>query len=173
MTSRSTNKAAKPEKAAKAKPAAKAVKKSTASSTLAKDKKAGVVLLSGGNPQIAKGDGDASVQAYIAAMPGWKQDVGRYLDALIVRTVPHATKAVKWNTPFYGLEGKGFFLGFHCLTKYVKVSFFKGTSMKPIPPGESKQKDIRYLDIYENDKPDEKLLASWILQASKLPCWTP
>lgn len=171
MTSRSSSKTGKPEKADK--PSAKAAKKATAKSALKKDGKTGVVLLSGGNPQIAKGDGDAPVQAYIAAMPGWKQDVGRYLDDLIVRTVPHATKAVKWNTPFYGLEGKGFFIGFHCLTKYVKVSFFKGTSMKPIPPGESKQKDVRYLDIYENEKLDEKLLASWILQASKLPCWAP
>ena len=164
MTSRATSKTAKPV----AKTPAKAAKPA-----LAKDTKTGVVLLSGGNPQIAKGDGDAPVQAYIAGMPGWKQGVGRYLDDLIVRTVPHATKAVKWNTPFYGLEGKGFFIGFHCLTKYVKVSFFKGTSMKPIPPGESKQKDVRYLDIYENDKPDEKLLASWIKQASELPSWTP
>ena len=168
MTSRATNKTDK-----SAKPAAKAPAKTAKKPALKKDEKPGVVLLSGGNPQIAKGDGDAPVQAYIAAMPGWKQDVGRYLDDLIVRTVPHVTKAVKWNTPFYGLEGKGFFIGFHCLTKYVKVSFFQGASMKPIPPGESKQKDVRYLDIYENDKPDEKQLASWILQASKLPCWTP
>lgn len=171
MTSRSTNKTGKPEKAAKV--PAKAGKKASVKPALKKDGKAGVVLLSGGNPQIAKGDGDVPVQAYIAAMPGWKQDIGRYLDDLIVRTVPHVTKAVKWNTPFYGLEGKGFFIGFHCLTKYVKVSFFKGASMKPIPPGESKQKDVRYLDIYENDELDEKLLASWILQASKLPCWAP
>lgn len=170
MTNPSTKKTGKPRKAAStvkvsAKPASRATSK--------KDQSTGVVLLSGGNPQIAKGDGDAPVQAYIAAMPGWKQDVGRYLDALIVRTVPRVTKAVKWNTPFYGLEGKGFFLGFHCLTKYVKVSFFQGASMKPIPPGESKQKDVRYLDIYENDKPDEKLLAGWIKQASELPCWMP
>lgn len=175
MTSRPTNQTGKPEKAGKpsAKAPTEAAKKATPKPALKKDGKAGVVLLSGGNPQIAKGDGDAPVQAYLEAMPGWKQDIGRYLDDLIVRTVPHVTKAVKWNTPFYGLEGKGFFIGFHCLTKYVKVAFFQGASMKPVPPGESKQKDVRYLDIYENDNLDEKLLASWILQASKLPCWKP
>jgi hypothetical protein len=129
----------------------------------------GVVLLSGGNPQIAKADGDAPVQAYIAAMPGWKCDVGRMLDTLIERTVPHVRKAVRWNTPFYGLEKNGWFLGYHCLTKYVKVSFFRGTSLRPVPPGESKQKEVRYLDIYENDQIDKELLSSWIRQASELP----
>src|SRR6267378_495957 len=114
-----------------------------------------VKLLSGGNPQIAKADGDAPVQAYIAAMPGWKRDIGKRLDALIVRTVPNVRKAVKWNTPFYGLEGHGFFLGFHCMTKYVKVAFFRGTSLRPVPPGGSKQKEVRYLDIHENDKLNE------------------
>ena len=104
-------------------------------------------LLSGGNPQIAKADGDAPVQAYIAAMPGWKRDVGRRLDALIARTVPGVHKAVKWNTPFYGIEGQGWFLGFHCITKYVKVAFFRGTSLRPLPPGESKRKEGRDLDI--------------------------
>ena len=128
-----------------------------------------VVLLSGGNPQIAKADGDAPVQAYIAAMPGWKRDIGKRLDALIVQTVPHVRKAVRWNTPFYGIEGQGWFLGFHCITKYVKVAFFRGTSLHPLPPGESKQKDVRYLDIYEDDELDEKLVASWIKQASELP----
>jgi hypothetical protein len=128
-----------------------------------------VVLLSGGNPQIAKDDGDVPVQAYIAAMPGWKRDVGRWLDALIVRTVPGVRKAVRWNTPFYGLEGQGWFLGFHCITKYVKVAFFRGASLRPLPPGESKQKEVRYLDIYEDDQLDEKLVASWIRQASELP----
>src|SRR5439155_2179191 len=108
-----------------------------------------VVLLSGGNPQIAKADGDVPVQAYIAAMPGWKRDLGKRLDALIVRTVPGVRKAVKWNTPFYGIEGQGWFLGFHCFTKYVKVAFFRGTSLRPVPPGESKQKEVRYLDIHE------------------------
>ena len=127
------------------------------------------VLLSGGNPQIAKADGDAPVQAYIAAMPGWKGDVGRRLDALIVRTVPHVSKAVRWNTPFYGIEGQGWFLGFHCLTKYVKVAFFRGTSLHPLPPVESKQKEVRYLHIYEDERLDEELVASWIRQASELP----
>ena len=131
------------------------------------------VLLAGGNPQIAKADGDAPVQAYIAAMPGWKRDIGLRLDALIVRTVPHVRKAVKWNSPFYGIEGKGWFLSFHCLTKYVKVGFFRGTSLRPLPPGESKQKEARYLDIYQDDQLDEELVASWIKQASKLPGWVP
>ncbi len=130
-------------------------------------------LLSGGNPQIAKGDGDAPVQAYIAAMPDWKSEVGRRLDALIVRTIPGVHKAVKWNSPFYGIESQGWFLSFHCFVKYVKVAFFRGTSLRPVPPGESKSKDTRYLDIYENDEIDEKLLAEWIRQASELPGWVP
>src|SRR5262245_33194930 len=130
-------------------------------------------LLSGGNPQIAKGDGDAPVQAFIAAMPGWKRDVGRRLDALIVRTVPNVRKAVKWNSPFYGMEGRGWFLDFHCFTKYVKVAFFRGASLRPVPPGESKHKDVRYLDIHEDDPFDEKLVVSWIRQASELPGWVP
>lgn len=128
-----------------------------------------VVLLSGGNPQIAKADGDAPVQAYIAAMPGWKRDVGRRLDALIVRTVPHVCKAVRWNTPFYGIEGQGWFLGMHCITKYVKVAFFRGTMLRPLPPVESKQKDVRYWHIFEGEPFDEALVASWIQQAAKLP----
>jgi len=134
--------------------------------------KAGPVkLLSGGNPQIAKADGDAPVQAYIAAMPGWKRDVGNRLDALIVRTVPGVCKAVKWNTPFYGAgdEGQGWFVGFHCLAKYVKVAFFRGTSLHPVPPGESRQKEVRYLDIHEDDALDEAQLAAWVKQASQLP----
>ena len=136
--------------------------------------KAGRVrLLSGGNPQIAKADGDAPVKTYIAAMPGWKRDVGQRLDALIERTVPGVCKAVRWNTPFYGMEGRGWFLGFHCLTKYVKVSFFRGTSLRPVPPGESTQKEVRYLNIRETDQFDEALVASWITQAAKLPGWTP
>jgi len=126
-------------------------------------------LLAGGNPQIARGDGDGPVQAYIAALPGWKRDVGRRLDALIVRTVPKVRKAVRWNSPFYGLEGEGWFLGIHCLTKYIKVGFFRGTSLRPVPPDESKQQDVRYLHIYADDLLDEKLVASWIRQASKLP----
>jgi hypothetical protein len=130
-------------------------------------------LLAGGNPQIAKADGDAPVQAYIAAMPGWKRDIGRRLDALIERAVPGVTKAVKWNSPFYGIEGSGeetgWFLSFHCFTKYVKVAFFRGTSLRPVPPGTSKSKDTRYLDIHEHDPLDEAQLAAWVRQASRLP----
>jgi hypothetical protein len=132
-------------------------------------KSAKPTLLSGGNPQIAKGDGDAPVRAYIAAMPGWKRDVGRRLDAIIVRTVPGVHKAVKWNSPFYGVEGNGWFLNLHCFTKYVKVAFFRGTSLRPVPPGESKHKEVRYLDIREDDEFDEKQFALWVKQASKLP----
>ena len=134
-------------------------------------KKAKPTLLSGGNPQIAKADGDAPVQAYITAMPGWKRDVGRCLDALITRTVPGVRKAVKWNSPFYGMEGQGWFLSFHCFTRYVKVTFFRGVSLRPVPPGESKQKDVRYLDIHEDDPIDEARLAAWVKQASRLPGW--
>ena len=131
------------------------------------------VLLAGGNPQIAKSDGDGPVQTYIAAMPGWKRDVGRRLDSLIARTVPGVRKAVKWNSPFYGVEGQGWFLNFHCFTKYVKVAFFRGTSLRPIPPGESKHKHVRYFDIHEDDELDETQLASWVKQASELPGWIP
>ncbi len=126
-------------------------------------------LLAGGNPQIAKGDGDAPVQAYIAAMPGWKRDVGRRLDALIVRNVPNVRKAVRWNSPFYGVEGQGWFLGFHVFTYYVKVTFFRGTSLRPIPPGGT-SKDARWIDIHEEDL-DEALLATWIEQAASIPGW--
>ena len=128
-----------------------------------------VKLLSGGNPQIAKGYGDAPVQAYIAAMPGWKRDVGRRLDEIIERTVPEVYKAVKWNSPFYGIEGQGWFLGIHCYTKYIKVAFFRGTSLRPVPPGQSKQKEVRYLDIHEDDPLDEDQLAAWVKQASQSP----
>jgi hypothetical protein len=130
-------------------------------------------LLSGGNPQIAKGDGDAPVQAYIDAMPGWKRDVGQRLDALIVRNVPEVRKAVKWNSPLYGIEGRGWFLGYHCLTKYVKVAFFRGTSLAPVPPGASKSPDTRYLDIHEGDRLDEEQFAAWVRQAAALPGWIP
>jgi hypothetical protein len=130
-------------------------------------------LLAGGNPQIAKAEGDAPVQAYIAAMPGWKSDVGRRLDTLIARTVPAVRKAVKWNSPFYGVEGQGWFLNFHTFTKYVKVAFFRGTSLRPVPPGESKHKEVRYLDIHENDALDEAQLVTWIRQAAALPGWVP
>ena len=126
-------------------------------------------LLAGGNPQIAKADGDAHVQAYIAAMPGWKRDVGRRLDALIGRTVPGVRKAVKWNSPLYGVEGRGWFLGMHCFTNYVKVAFFRGTSLRPVPPGASKSKDTRYLDIHEDDQLDEAQLDTWVKQACQLP----
>ena len=129
-----------------------------------------VTLLSGGNPQIPKGEGDEPVQAFIAAMPGWKQQIGRDLDALIVRTVPKVQKAVKWNSPFYGIEGKGWFLNFHVYARYVKVTFFKGSSLKPMPPGESKHAEVRYLDIPEAGF-DEKQLTAWIKQAAKLPGW--
>ena len=125
-------------------------------------------LLSGGNPQIAKGYGNAPVQAYIAAMPGWKRDVGRRLDAIIARTVPNVYKAVKWNSPFYGIEGEGWFLGIHCMTKYIKVAFFRGTSLRPVPPGESKQKEVRYFHIHEDDDLDEAQFADWVKQASEL-----
>ena len=127
------------------------------------------VLLAGGNPQIAKGYGDAPVQAYIAAMPGWKREVGRRLDALIVRTVPGVHKAVKWNSPFYGIEDGSWFLSLHCFAKYVKVAFFRGASLRPLPPGESKHQEVRYLDIREDDPFDEAQLAAWVKQASRLP----
>jgi hypothetical protein len=125
-------------------------------------------LLSGGNPQIAKADGDGAVQEYIAAMPVWKADVGRWLDALITKTIPGVKKAVRWNSPFYGIEGQGWFLGVHCMTKYVKVAFFKGAALKPMPPESSKQKDVRYFHIYEGDTPDDEQVASWIRQAAAL-----
>jgi hypothetical protein len=150
------------------KPPAKAAKPRE---TTAKSSPAGnvePVLLSGGNPQIAKGSGDAPVQAYIAAIPGWKQDVGRRLDTLIARTVPGVRKAVKWNSPFYGVEDGQWFLSFHCFTKYVKVTFFRGTSLSPTPPGSSKHPEVRYFDIYEGQL-DETQFAAWVKQASKLP----
>lgn len=126
-------------------------------------------LLSGGNPQIPKGDGDEPVQAYIAAMPDWKQDIGRRLDALITGAVPDLRKAVKWNSPYYGVEGDGWFLSFHCFTRHVKVTIFRGASLSPVPPGTSKQKDVRYLDIHEHDAIDDARLADWVIQASRLP----
>ncbi len=127
------------------------------------------VLLSGGNPQIAKGEGDGPVQAYIAAMPEWKHDIGRLLDRLITDAIPNVHKAVKWNTPFYGIEGEGWFLGFHCLTKYVKVSFFQGAHLEPVPPGKSKQGHIRYLDIHQDKPFDEAQFVDWVKQAGQLP----
>jgi hypothetical protein len=131
-------------------------------------------LLAGGNPQIAKADGDAPVQAYIAAMPGWKRDVGRRVDALVVRAVPKVLKAVKWNSPFYGLEGQGWFLSMHVFTRYVKVGFFRGTSLKPPPPGRTeKSKEMRWVDIHEGDSLDEAQMTKWVKQAAALPGWTP
>jgi hypothetical protein len=129
-----------------------------------------VVLLSGGNPQIAKAEGNAAVQAYIAAMPGWKRDIGKRLDALIVAAAPKVRKAIKWNSPFYGIDGKGWFLSFHVFTKYVKVTFFKGTSLRPAPPGTSRHAEVRYLDIHEDDF-DEAQTAKWVKQAAALPGW--
>jgi hypothetical protein len=151
--------------AAKDLPARAAAPKAAA----AKSKAAMPTLLSGGNPQIAKGYGDGPVQAYIAAMPGWKSDLGRRLDAIITRTAPGVRKAVKWNSPMYGVEEKAWFLGIHCFTKYVKVAFFRGASLQPLPPGESKQKDVRYLDIREDEPLDEAQFAAWVKQASELP----
>ncbi|MER9657980.1 DUF1801 domain-containing protein [Mesorhizobium sp. M0152] len=127
------------------------------------------MLLSGGNPQVAKGYGDAPVQAYIAAMPGWKREVGQRLDALIERAVPGVRRAVKWNSPFYGVEGEGWFLSFHCFTKYIKVAFFRGQSLDPVPPGESRSKDTRYLNIHEGEPLDEAQFSAWVKQASQLP----
>lgn len=137
-----------------------------------KAKKAAVKLLSGGNPQIAKGDGDAPVQAYIAAIPGWKQEIARRLDVLVTKNVPQVRKAVKWNTPFYGVEGQGWFLAFHMYTNYVKVTFFRGTSLRPVPPGASKTPDTRYADIREGQLDDAQMTA-WIKQAAALPGWVP
>ena len=131
------------------------------------------VLLAGGNPRISKADGDAPVQAYIAAMPGWKRDIGVRLDALVTRSVPGVRKAVKWNSPFYGIDGQGWFLAFHTFTHYVKVSFFRGTALRPVPPGDSKSQDTRYLDIREGDTLDETQMSDWVKQAAALPGWTP
>ncbi|HEY5803359.1 MAG TPA: DUF1801 domain-containing protein [Lysobacter sp.] len=127
------------------------------------------VLLSGGNPQIAKGYGDAPVQAYISAMPGWKREVGRRLDAIIERTIPDVYKAVKWNSPFYGIEGEGWFLSFHTYDRYIKVAFFRGTSLRPVPAVESKSQDTRYHHVHEHDEIDEAQFADWVKQASQLP----
>ena len=126
-------------------------------------------LLSGGNPQIPKGDGDTPVQHYIAAMPGWKRKIGRRLDSLIVRSLPEVRKVVRWNSPFYGIEGQGWFLSFHCFTKYVKITFLNGESLRPVPPIQSKHKNVCYYHVHENDQLDEELLTSWIRQASELP----
>jgi len=150
------------------------VQKQTAANEkkLAAGKSKPVKLLSGGNPQVAKADGNAPVQAYIAAMPGWKRDIGQQLDALIERHVPKVRRAVKWNSPFYGIEGQGWFLSFHVFTRYVKVTFFYGASLRPTPPGKTpKTKDARWIDIHEHDKIDESQLAKWIKQAAAIPGW--
>jgi hypothetical protein len=156
----------------RAKAAAGKPERSTATKSRARPKATKVALLSGGNPQIAKGEGAAPVRSYIAAMPGWKRDVGRRLDALVVRVVPKVRKAVKWNSPFYGVEGRGWFLSFHVFTRYVKVTFFRGTSLQPIPPGASKHEEVRYVDIHEEGL-DEAQMATWVKQAAALPGWTP
>jgi hypothetical protein len=171
MTPKKSAKVAK--KAIAKRVATKATKSRETAPKLQSRKFAKPALLAGGNPQITKADGDAPVQAYVAAMPGWKRDLGHRLDTLIVRIVPGVHKAVKWNSPFYGVQGQGWFLSFHCFTKYVKMAFFRGTSLRPLPPGASKHKDVRYLDIHEDDRLDEELVASWIRQASKLPGWVP
>jgi hypothetical protein len=165
----------KPRKPTAAKPKASAEKRKRSTATRRKDFSAAAKpkLLAGGNPQIAKADGDAPVQAYLAAMPGWKGDVGRRLDAIIVRTVSGVYKAVKWNTPFYGVDGQGerglWFLGFHCTAKYIKVAFFRGTSLHPVPLGESTQKEVRYLHVHQDSQLDEAQFIDWVKQASQLP----
>ena len=157
----------------KAKPAAKAkikAKVKTAPKTKAKTKAPKAKkILAGGNPRIPKAEGDEPVQAYIATLPGWKRDIAQRLDALIARTVPNVSKAVKWNSPFYGVEGQGWFLSFHTFTRYVKVAFFKGAALKPKPPGASSGKDMRYLDIHQGDTFEEAQIAKWVKQAVKLP----
>jgi len=155
------------------KKATRTTRKAATKRAVAKPTRGRVRLLTGGNPQIAKGEGDSPVQAYIEAMPDWKRDVGRRLDALIVRTVPRVRKAVKWNSPFYGVEGQGWFLNFHVFTKYIKLAFFRGTSLRPLPPGESKHAEVRYVDIREDEELDEAQLTTWIRQAAALPGWEP
>ncbi|WP_135212717.1 DUF1801 domain-containing protein [Vitreimonas flagellata] len=152
----------------KAAPKKKAAGKKASARKSAAKKSGAPKLLSGGNPQIAKGYGDEPVQRYIAAMPGWKSAVGARLDALITKAVPKVLKAVKWNSPFYGVEEGRYFLSFHVFAKYIKVAFFDGVSLKPVPPGASKQKNVRYLDIHEGAF-DEKQFSAWVKQASKLP----
>jgi len=153
--------------AVKKKPSANKPRRSESST------QSGVVLLSGGNPQIPKGDGDAPVQAYIAAMPGWKREIGERLDAITVSNVPEVCKAVKWNSPLFGIEGQGFFLSFHVFTRYVKVTFFKGSTLQPVPEGGTpKSKEARWVNIHEGEL-DEEQMAAWIKQAAALPGWSP
>jgi hypothetical protein len=165
---RSRSRASKPRKSAgKARSTSKAASRAEPGASEARPPR----LLAGGNPQIAKADGDAPVRAYIAGMPGWKRSVGQRLDALIVRNVPDVRKAVRWNSPFYGTPGQGWFLAFHVFTRYVKVTFFRGTSLRPVPPGGT-GKDARWIDIHEDDL-DEALMATWVKQAAALPGWVP
>ena len=168
MAGKTSKKAKKGVKKAAAKQTAKK-KAAKPRKALSKPKDGQPVLLSGGNPQIAKAYGDAPVQAYIAAMPGWKSGVWRHLDALITRTVPNVRKAVKWNSPLYGIEDDIWFLGVHCFDKYIKVAFFRGASLRPVPPDPSKQKEVRYLNIREDEKLDEAQFTNWVKQASQLP----
>lgn len=156
-------------RASTVKPASKPASKTGAK----RARKPGPVLLSGGNLQIAKADGDAPVQAYFAALSGWQREAGQRLDALITRHVPGVRKAVKWNSPFYGVEGQGWFLGVHTFTRYLKVAFFRGTALQPLPPGTSKDKDARYVDLHEGDDFDSAQMASWVKQAASLPGWDP
>jgi hypothetical protein len=164
MGVKKSRKSSKSRKPGKSKKSVRVAKKAVVRRVAAKPK-----LLSGDNPQIAKGYGDAPVQAYIAAIPGWKRDVVRRVDEIVVRTIPGVRKGVKWNSPMYGTEEKSWFLSLHCFTKYVKVAFFRGRSLTPVPPGESKHKEVRYLDIHEHDQLDEAQLAAWVKQASELP----
>ncbi len=159
---------------AKPKPKPKSTPRATARRKSATTGKAAVVLLAGGNPQVAKADGDAPVQAYIAAMPDWKRPLGKRLDALIVRAVPNVRKAVKWNSPFYGIEGQGWFLSFHVFTRYVKVTFFSGRSLRPIPPGGTERSgNARWIDLRDDRELDEVQMATWVKQAAAVPGWVP
>jgi hypothetical protein len=169
MAEKPSKKSSKPAVKSEVKPVAKKAMGKSAGKPVAADVEGEPVLLTGGNPQIAKAYGDAPVQAYIAAMPGWKSAVGRRLDVLIVRAVPGVRKAVKWNTPLYGVEDEGWFLGYNCCTKYVKVTFFRGSALEPLPPVESKMKDVRYFHLYEGEALDEAQFVAWVKQASALP----
>jgi hypothetical protein len=169
MASRITKKPASAKQTSTRRGAASLAERRQAAAEAPRRKPAKPALLAGGNPRIAKAEGDAPVQAYIVALPGWKHDVARRLDALIVRALPTVRKAVKWNSPFYGVEGQGWFLGVHAFTKYLKVAFFRGSSLRPLPPGESKSEGTRYLDIHEDDVLDEARFVAWVKQASALP----
>lgn len=168
-STKTTAKKRRPSKTPATAPGAKATRRSGSAKGEALSATAAPKLLSGGNPQIPKGDGDGPVQAYIAAMPGWKRDIGRQLDALIVRSVPGVRKAMRWNSPFYGIEGKGWFLSYHCFAKYLKIVFLNGSSLRPEPPVASKHPRTRYYHIQADEPFDEELLENWIRQAAKLP----